>query len=78
VFPNLRRTYEYEYFPLLKQLSFHFLTSFPFIEKKYFHGNMGTYKIGELPPHNALGFFYWRRRSVKITHRNKRELCELG
>jgi hypothetical protein len=22
---------------------------------------MGTYKIGELPRHNALGFFYWGR-----------------
>jgi hypothetical protein len=21
-----------------------------FIEKKYFYGNMGTYKFGELPP----------------------------
>jgi hypothetical protein len=52
-----------------------------FIEKKYFHGNMGTYKIGDPPPppHNALGFFYWGRRSLKITHIEiKRELCELG
>jgi hypothetical protein len=31
-----------------------------FVEKKYFHRNMGTYKIGELPWHlNALGFFCW-------------------
>jgi hypothetical protein len=28
-----------------------------FIESKYFHGNMGTYKIGELSWQNALGFF---------------------
>jgi hypothetical protein len=28
-----------------------------FVEKKYFHGNMGTYKIGGAPPgHKALGF----------------------
>jgi hypothetical protein len=24
-----------------------------FVEKKYFHGNMGTYKIGELPRVNG-------------------------
>jgi hypothetical protein len=29
------------------------------VERKYFCGNMGTYKIGELPWHNALGFFCW-------------------
>ncbi len=32
-----------------------------FIENKYLHGNMGTYKIGELPWHNTLGFFCWGR-----------------
>jgi hypothetical protein len=33
--------------------------------KKYFHGNMRTYNIGELPGHNALGFFCWGR-SLKL------------
>jgi hypothetical protein len=36
-----------------------------FVEKKYFHGNMGTYKIGELPRHNSLGLLWWGR-SLKI------------
>jgi len=44
-----------------------------FIEKKYFHGNVGTYKIGELPGHNALRFFCWGR-SLKIHIEIKREL----
>jgi hypothetical protein len=42
--------HEYENLPLLEQLSFYFLTSFVcFVEKKYFHGNMRTYKIGGAP-----------------------------
>jgi hypothetical protein len=58
VFPNLCRTHEYENLPLFKQLSF----IFPhFVEKKYFHGNMGTYKIGgDKIPQN--------------THRNKKQI----
>jgi hypothetical protein len=43
------------------------------VERKYFCGNMGTYKIGELPWHNALGFFCWGR-SLKIHRKIKREL----
>jgi hypothetical protein len=34
---------------------------------------MGTYKIGELPWHNTLGFFCWGR-SLKIHIELKREL----
>jgi hypothetical protein len=45
-----------------------------FVEKKYFHGNMQTYKIwGGLPQHNTLGFFCWGR-SLKIHTEIKREL----
>jgi len=43
-----------------------------FVKMKYFRGNMGTYKIGGAPRHNALGFFCWQR-SFKNTHRIKRE-----
>jgi hypothetical protein len=62
VFLNLRRMHdEYRnlpFFPLCKQLSFDFLASFPFCRKEIiFHGNVGTYKIGEHPWHNALEFF---------------------
>jgi hypothetical protein len=42
VFPNLRRTHEYENLPLHKQLSFYFLASFLFHRKEIFpweHGN---------------------------------------
>jgi hypothetical protein len=42
-----------------------------FLEKKYFHGNVGTYKIGELHQHISLGFFCWGR-SLKNTHRNRK------
>ncbi len=34
---------------LIKQLPFYFLASSCFVEKKYFHGNVGTYKIGGAP-----------------------------
>jgi hypothetical protein len=44
-----------------------------FVERKYFQRNMGTYKIGELPWHNALGFFCLGR-SLKIHRKIKREL----
>jgi hypothetical protein len=43
------------------------------VEKKYLDGNVGTYKIGELPCHNALGFFCWGR-SLKMHREIKREL----
>jgi hypothetical protein len=63
VFSNLRRRMnEYGNRPLHKQLSFYlflFISSLlsHFVEKKYFHGNMGTYKIGGAPPaYKALGF----------------------
>jgi hypothetical protein len=46
VFPNLRRMHKYLNLPLQKQLSFNFLLLSFFVEKKYFHGNMRTYKIG--------------------------------
>ncbi len=38
---------------------------------------MGTYKIWELPQHNALGFFCWGR-SLKIHIELKRELFTSG
>jgi len=43
VFPNLRRMHKYRNRPLSKQLSFDFLTSFPFCAKEIFpweHGNI--------------------------------------
>jgi len=43
VFP---RMHSYWNLPLHKQLSFYFLAFF----LKYFHENMGTYKIGGAPP----------------------------
>jgi hypothetical protein len=62
VFPNLRRMNEFwNLLPLHKnKLSFYFFTSFPFHNKEIFpleHGNI--IKLGELPRHNALGFFWW-------------------
>jgi hypothetical protein len=72
VFPNLRRTHEYKNLALCKQLSFDFVPSFSiFVEKKYFHGNMGTYKIGELPQHSAIRFFCYRK-SLKIHIENEK------
>jgi hypothetical protein len=44
-----------------------------FIEEGNFHRNVGTYKIGGAPPHNALGLFFWTR-SLKIHKEIKREL----
>jgi hypothetical protein len=44
-----------------------------FVEKKYFHGSVGTYEIRELPQHNILGFFRGER-SLKIHIEIKREL----
>jgi hypothetical protein len=44
-----------------------------FLEKKYFHGNVGTDKIGKLCQHNGLGFFCWGR-SLKIDIEVEREL----
>jgi hypothetical protein len=72
VFLNLRRMQEYRNLPLSKQLSFDFLNSFRFVEKKYFHWNMGTYQIGEL-----LGFFCWGR-SLKIHIEIKRDCLHCG
>jgi hypothetical protein len=45
-----------------------------FIEKKYLHGNVGTYKIGEFPWYNALGFFWWGR-FLKIHIEIKKGSC---
>ncbi len=46
-----------------------------FIEKKYFHGNMGTYKIGGSSPCiTPLGSFFSWGRSLKIQIEIKREL----
>jgi hypothetical protein len=43
--------YKYWNLPLSKQLSFYFLTSFPFCKKENkSHENMGSYKIGGAPP----------------------------
>jgi hypothetical protein len=58
VFPKLRRMHKYRNLPLFNQLS-PFVSSLlsHFIEKKYFHGNMRTYKIvGRSPTerHNTL------------------------
>jgi hypothetical protein len=39
-----------------------------FVENKYLHVNVETYKIGELPWHYTLGFFCWGR------HRNKKRV----
>jgi hypothetical protein len=44
-----------------------------FLEEKKFYRNVGTYKIRELPWHNALGFFH-QGRSLKIHIEIKREL----
>jgi hypothetical protein len=46
-FPNLRRMHEYRNLPLSKQLSFHFLASFPFCRKEIFPWE--HIKLGELP-----------------------------
>jgi hypothetical protein len=50
VFPNLRRTHEYRNLPLTQtsSLFISWLLSH-FVEKKHFHGNVGTYKIGGDP-----------------------------
>jgi hypothetical protein len=50
VFPNLRRTHEYENFPFSKQLFFKFLASFSFHRKQIFPLERGNIKVGELPP----------------------------
>jgi hypothetical protein len=47
-----------------------------FVAMKYFHGNMGTFKTGEVPRHNALGFFSWGRPLKIHIKKIKRELFE--
>jgi len=54
LFPNLRRMHKYWNLPLSKQLSFYFVTSFPFCKKNKFHENI---KLGELPQPDAPGYF---------------------
>jgi len=49
-FLNLKKMHKYKNLLLHKQFSFYFLVSFPFCKKKYFHGNMGMYKIGGASP----------------------------
>ncbi len=51
-----------------------FISSFlsRFVGKKYFHGNVGTYKIGGDPHNNGLGFYWWR--SLKILIEIEKEL----
>jgi hypothetical protein len=72
VFPNLKRMHKYKNLPLRKGLSFDSLLLSHFVEDKYFHGNVGTYKIGEFPQHNTLRFFCWGR-SLKIHIEIERE-----
>jgi len=61
VFLNLRRMQEYGNLPSPYGNNYLLISSIPFrfVENKYFHRNMGTYKIGELHQHNTLGFFCW-------------------
>jgi hypothetical protein len=63
--------HEYKNLPLHKQLSFYFLTSLLFHRKEIFPWE--HIKLGELPGHNALGFFCWGR-SLKIHVEIKRGL----
>jgi hypothetical protein len=57
--------------PYINNPLFISLLFFRFLKTKYFHRNLGTYKIGGAPPHNTLGFCWGR--SLKI-HREIREL----
>jgi hypothetical protein len=50
VFPNLRRTHEYRNSLYINNSLFISSLLSHFIETKYFHGNMGTYKIEGAPP----------------------------
>ncbi len=63
--------------PYINNSLFISLLLFHFLKTKYFHRNVGTYKIGVALPHNILGFFCWGR-SLK-RHKEIRELfmkCE--
>jgi hypothetical protein len=73
VFPNLRRMHLRTSPYVNNSLSISFASfSFRKNEKNSWeHGNMGTYRIGELPWHNTLGFFYWGE-IPQNTHRNKK------
>jgi hypothetical protein len=65
---HVRRMHKYRNRPLSKQLSFDFLTSFPFCGKRNI--SMGTWehrKLGRSLSIHPLGFFCWGR-SLK-THR---------
>jgi hypothetical protein len=78
VFSNLRRTYKYRNLPLHKQLFFYFHTSFPSHTKEIFpweHGNMGTYKLGEIPENthrNKKGVVYITQKSAIYPSRSYR------
>ncbi len=68
VFPNLKRTHKYGNLPVCKQLSFNFLTSFPFCRKEIFpweHGNIWNWGAVR---HNALLL----GEIPQNTHRNKK------
>jgi hypothetical protein len=77
VFPNLRRMHKYWILPFRKPTLFLFPQLLScFVEKKYFHGKMGTCKIGA-DPHitGALRFFCSRRNPSKYEYIEiKREL----
>jgi hypothetical protein len=49
VFPNLRRMHKYGTSLYVNNSLFISSLPSPFVEKKYFHGNVGTYKIGGAP-----------------------------
>jgi len=50
MFPNVRRECMSTWTPYVNNSSFVSSLLSYFIEKKYFHGIMGTYKIGGVPP----------------------------
>jgi hypothetical protein len=45
---------------------------------KYFHGNMGTYKIGELPWHNTQGWVLLLGEIPQNTHRIKKGVVSVS
>jgi len=76
VFPNLRRMHQYWKPPHpFTETTLFFISSLLscFIETKYFHGNVGTYKIGELTTPPPLRFF-GLGRSLEIHLEIKRKL----
>jgi hypothetical protein len=72
VFANLRRIMSTGTSPYVNNSLF-ISSPFRFIKRKYFHGNMGTYKIGGVPAEYCPRIFCWGR-SCKIHIKIKREL----